>query len=85
MHSLLFSTSAYKYGASCIGYISIYDECHVRCRDISEAIRVELFKRTADVLQANPFYCADFVQAGALETLIAQGTYNPIPCFQSVV
>ncbi|KAI8111490.1 hypothetical protein M9435_003990 [Picochlorum sp. BPE23] len=46
-------------------------------QDISEAIRVELFKRTADILQANPFYCADFVQAGALETLIAQGEKNP--------
>lgn len=64
---------------------NIYDECHVQCRDISEAIRVELFKRTADILQANPFYCADFVQAGALETLIAQGTYISILCFQCVV
>lgn len=35
---------------------------------------MELFKRIMGVLQANPFYCADFVQAGALETLIAQGT-----------
>lgn len=52
------------------------NECHISCRDLSVAIRVELFKRIVDVLQANPFYCADFVQAGALETLIAQGTSN---------